>query len=260
MRVLMIGDVVSSPGCEALRRSLPRLKKEYAVDFCIVNGENSAVGNGITPDSYERLIAAGADLVTGGNHSLRRPEIVQTLESNFSFLLRPVNLHRSAPGRGLQVLEKGGLRLGVVNVMGAAFMDYAENPFDALDSAAEAFDRADVKCRIVDLHAEATAEKRALGFYADGRFSAVLGTHTHVQTADAELLPGGAAYITDVGMTGVHCSVLGVRTELAVQKQRTGLPVRFAAAEGDARIDAVLVQIDRSTGRATHIETFYSIR
>lgn len=255
MLVLMIGDVVGEPGCRALGRILPGFKRARGVDFCVVNGENSAVGNGVTPASYETLLAAGADVVTGGNHSLRRPEITRVLEAPFSSLLRPYNMHRSAPGAGLTVLEKGSLRLGVVNLLGQVFMDHVENPFDALDRARAAFDEARVACTLVDLHAEATAEKRALGFYADGRFSAVIGTHTHVQTADAEIMPGGTAYLTDVGMTGVHASVLGVETELAIKKQRTGLPVRFQSAEGRARIDGALIGIDRNTGRATKIET-----
>ena len=255
MRVLMIGDVVSEPGCAFLRRQLPALKRRIGADFCVVNGENSAVGNGVTPDSCAALLSAGADLVTGGNHSLRRAEIADTLENPNGALLRPMNMHRSAPGRGLAVLERGGLRLGVANVLGAAYMDYAENPFDAADTAVAAFEAQGVRCRLFDIHAEATAEKRALGFYLDGRASAVLGTHTHVLTADAQLLPGGTAYITDVGMTGVRHSVLGVKIEKATQKLRTGLPVRFEPAEGACMLNGALVEIDEKTGRAIRIES-----
>lgn len=249
-----MGDVVSSPGCELLRQVLPVVKRRQEIDFCIVNGENSAPGNGITPQSFAHLLTSGADLVTGGNHSLRRPEIYETLDRPYVSLLRPVNFHRSAPGRGLTVLEKRGLRLGVVNLIGCVYMDYAENPFDALDAAAAQFSQERVACTLVDFHAEATSEKRAMGFYADGRFSALVGTHTHVPTADEQLLPGGTAYITDVGMTGVKQSVLGVKTENATKKMRTGLPVRFDAAEGPAAMNCVIVEIENTTGRAMNIE------
>ena len=256
MRVLFVGDVVSAPGCEFLRKKLPGFKRLKAVDFCIVNGENSAVGNGITPASLSHLLTSGADLVTGGNHSLRRPEIYEKLEEETCGLIRPVNFHRSAPGRGLAVLEKGGMRLGVANIMGQMYMDYAENPFDALDGAVSYFEAQRVKCVLVDFHAEATSEKKAMGFYADGRVSALFGTHTHVQTADAEILPGGTAYVTDAGMTGVKRSVLGVKIENATRKMRTGLPARFDPAEGAAMMNCVLVEIDNSTGRAMEIESF----
>ena len=256
MRVLFVGDVVSAPGCALLRKKLPGLKKLNAVDFCVVNGENSAVGNGITPASLSELLSAGADLVTGGNHSLRRREIWETLESPYCGLLRPMNFHRSAPGVGVTVLERGGLRLGVANIQGAVYMDGAGNPFDALDAAVEYFQSERVCCSLVDFHAEATSEKKAMGYFAEGRVSALLGTHTHVPTADAEILPGGTAYITDVGMTGVKRSVLGVKIENATQKMRTGLPVRFDPAEGPAAMDCVLVEIDTATGRAMDIERF----
>lgn len=257
MRVLFVGDVVSAPGTELLLKKLPGFKKLKAADFCVVNGENSAVGNGITPASLADLLAAGADLVTGGNHSLRRKEICETLDSPYCGLLRPMNFHRSAPGVGLTVLERGGMRLGVANIQGTVDMDYAENPFDALDAAVDYFREQRVACTLVDFHAEATSEKKAMGYYAEGRVSALLGTHTHVQTADAEILPGGTAYITDVGMTGVKRSVLGVKIENATMKMRTGLPVRFDPAEGPAAMGCVLVEIDTATGRAMEIESFY---
>ncbi len=256
MRILFIGDVVSVPGCEFLRRALPGFKKLQGIDFCIVNGENAAAGNGITPAAYTHLLTSGADLVTGGNHSLRRAEIYETLEDPFGALLRPANMHRSAPGRGLTVLQKGGLRLGVANLLGSVYMDYAENPFDAADAAVRFFEAERVKCSLVDFHAEATSEKRAMGFYLDGRVSAVLGTHTHVPTADEQILPNGTAYITDVGMTGVTQSVLGVKTENATKKMRTGLPVRFDAAEGDCSMQCVVAEIENNSGRAISIERF----
>ncbi len=256
MRVLFVGDVVSVPGCEFLRQVLPGFKKMQEIDFCVVNGENSAVGNGITPASLSHLLTSGADLVTGGNHSLRRNEIFETLDRPNAGLLRPANFHRSAPGGGTAILEKRGLRLGVANLMGSIYMDYAENPFDALDSVLEFFAAERAVCTLVDFHAEATSEKRAMGFYADGRCSALFGTHTHVQTADEQILPGGTAYITDVGMTGVKQSVLGVKTENATKKMRTGLPVRFDPADGPAMMNCVIVEIENTTGRAMNVERF----
>ena len=255
MRILFVGDVVSVPGCEYLRRVLPGLKRRESIDFCIVNGENAALGNGITPQACEHLLTSGADLVTGGNHSLRRAEVYDLLDEAHGSLLRPMNLHRSAPGRGVAVLEKGGLRLGVANILGRTYMDPAGDPFDAAEDALREFGNAGVVCSVFDFHAEATSEKRAFGFFLDGRASAVFGTHTHVQTADAQLLPGGTAYITDVGMTGVKHSVLGVKIENATKKIRTGLPVRFEAAAGDCMLCGAIAEIDRQTGRAIGIET-----
>ncbi len=256
MRILMIGDVVSDVGCELVRRVLPGFKKQTGADSCVINGENSARGNGITPASYEHLLASGADAVTGGNHTLRRPEFYRVLDDPFSVALRPVNLHRAAPGRGAAVIEKRGLRLGAISLMGQIYMDYAENPFDAADKAVGELHAQGIKTILVDFHAEATSEKKAMGYYLDGRVSAVLGTHTHVPTADGRVLPGGTAYITDVGMTGVVESVLGVSIASATEKMRTGLPVRFESAEGDAAMDCVLIETDDKTGRATAIERF----
>jgi metallophosphoesterase (TIGR00282 family) len=257
MRILMIGDVVSDVGCELVRRVLPGFKKQTGADFCVVNGENSAKGNGITPASYEHLLASGADAVTGGNHTLRRPEFYRVLDDPFSVALRPVNLHRAAPGRGAAVIEKRGLRLGAISLMGQIYMDYAENPFDAADKAVGELHAQGIKTILVDFHAEATSEKKAMGYYLDGRVSAVLGTHTHVQTADEQILPGGTAYITDAGMTGAAGSVLGVTVESATKRMRTGLPVRFEQAEGPCSMGCVCVTVDLKTGRATEIERLF---
>lgn len=256
MRILFVADVVGEAGCAFLRKTLPGFKKLKGVDFCVVNGENSAKGNGLTPASLEHLLASGADLVTGGNHSLRRPEIYAALESARYPVLRPYNLHRSAPGVGETVLEKRGMRLGVANLLGSVYMDYCENPFDAADAILQKWRAEGVKCSLVDLHAEATSEKRALGFYLDGCVSAVVGTHTHVQTADEQILPGGTAYITDAGMVGPIRSVLGVTVETATQKMRTGLPVRFEQAGGPCSMGCVLIELDDATGRALQIERY----
>lgn len=253
MLILFIGDVVGNPGCECVRRLLPAYKKHKGVDFCIINGENSAQGNGILPQSADHLFTSGADLITTGNHALRRSEIYPVLDGHLP-LLRPLNFHREAPGRGWDVLEKRGLRLAVINLMGSVWMDYAENPFDAIDKAVKEI-RAEGICNIlVDFHAEATAEKRAMGFWLDGRVSAVIGTHTHVQTADEQILPAGTAYMTDAGMTGVIHSVLGVHIRNATDRLRTGLPVRFEQCEGDCRLEGVLIETDNKTGKAVTIE------
>ena len=254
MRILFIGDVVSDAGTGFLRRVLPGFKRAEGVDFCIVNGENAARGNGTTPEACAHLLASGADAVTGGNHTLRRPEFYKTLDEPYSVALRPCNLHRTAPGRGSLVLEKGRLRLGVVSLLGSLYMDYAENPFDAVDRELAALKSEGVSCVLVDFHAEATSEKRAMGFYLDGRVSAVVGTHTHVPTADACVLPGGTAYITDVGMTGVKHSVLGVSVESSLEKLRTGLPTRFLPAEGPCAGDFVVIDVNEKSGKADSIE------
>ncbi len=248
MRILFIGDVVSAVGVEKLTRTLPRFKKEHGVDVVIVNGENAAVGNGLLPASADLLFAAGADCITGGNHTFRRREIYDYLDAS-PYCLRPANYRDDAPGKGFCVVDKGFVRVGVVNIMGTVFMEPLENPFDCADRTLSALkDEADFT--VVDFHAEATAEKRALGFYLDGRAAAVVGTHTHVQTADEQILPHGTAYITDLGMTGPVQSVLGVTPELAIEKMRTNLPVRFQNPDGECRMQGMLVEIDKKTGKA----------
>lgn len=250
MNVLCIGDVVAGIGCRHLQRVLPRIKRETAADVCIVNGENSADGNGMLPGSVEALYAAGADVVTGGNHTFRRHEIFDRLEDD-PFLLRPANMPHGTPGRGMTVVDRGRFRVTVISLLGTVYMEALESPFDALDRLLA--EVGDPRFCIVDFHAEATAEKRGLGFYADGRISALFGTHTHVATADEQILPGGTGYITDVGMTGPVQSCLGVDPALAVRRMRTKLPVRFAAAEGECAMDGVLFTLDDRTGRTTAV-------
>lgn len=253
MVILFIGDVVGTPGCNCLRKLLPAYKKLKNVDFCIVNGENSAPGNGILPQSADHLFASGADLITTGNHALRRSEIYSVLDGNLP-IIRPVNFHREAPGRGWDIIEKRGLRLAVVNLMGSLWMDYAENPYDAMDYVLKEIMHEGIKNILVDFHAEATAEKRSMGFYLDGKVSAMIGTHTHVQTADEQILPNGTAYLTDAGMTGVIHSVLGVNIHNSTHRIRTGLPMRFEQCEGTCRMDGVLIETDNKTGKAVSIE------
>lgn len=250
MNILAIGDVVSNIGCEYLRKKLPSLKKLYGVDFCIVNGENSAAGNGITPQSADFLFDSGADLITTGNHVFRRREIYDRLDTDRN-IIRPANYYAGNPGKGWAVADMGSVKIGVINLAGNAFME-GSNPFTAADEVLKKLD----DCRIVlcDFHAEATGEKRALGFYLDGRVSAVFGTHTHVQTADEQILPNGTGYITDLGMVGTVNSVLGVTPEAIITKLKTGMPTRFDNNEGECMLNACLFEIDKQSGKTTAVK------
>ena len=256
MRILFVGDVVAPQGCEHLRKVLAKFKKENNIDFTIVNGENSAQGNGILPGSCDYILDSGADLITTGNHALKRIEIEKYFDNGFIPLIRPSNFHRTAVGRGSFVLEKKGLRLGVINLMGRVYMDSVENPFDEADRLIKEMNDNGIKNILVDFHAEATSEKRVMGYYLDGRVSAMLGTHTHVQTADECILPKGSAYITDTGMTGVIDSILGVEIGCASRKVITGLPVHFRNPEGPCKMECVIVETENSTGKAVSIERF----
>jgi len=217
-----------------------------------VNGENAADGVGITPKLAERLLGAGADVITLGNHTWRRPEIGPMLASD-ARLVRPANLAASTPGRGLTtVLAADGTAVAVINLLGSLFLEPATGMWEIVDDlVTEA--RSSAAVVVVDVHAEATSEKVALARWLDGKVTAVIGTHTHVQTSDARVQPGGTAAITDAGMTGPHDSVIGVKAELATHRMRTGMPVRFEVAEGGVRIEGVLVSCDPATGRATSI-------
>ena len=251
MNILCVGDVVGSAGCRHLERVLPTVKRHYAVDVCIVNGENSADGNGILPASAKALFQFVADEVTTVYHLFLLREIYDSLEEKIG-ILRPANFPRTAPGGGVFIVDKGRFQVAVINLMGQVYMDTLACPFETLDELLA--DTSLPRCRIVDFHAEATAEKKALAYYADGRVSAVVGTHTHVQTADEQILPNGTGFISDIGMTGPVQSVLGIRPELAIEKMRGKLPVRFAVADGPCRMDAVLITVDPSSGTTTAIE------
>lgn len=252
VRVLAVGDVVSMQGCEKLRNELPKLKKEKEIDVTIVNGENSAVGNGMTEFSCEHIFTSGADAITGGNHTFRRREFYDTLESSVS-IIRPYNYGKNAPGVGIAKIDKGFFSIGIINLLGTALMENLRNPFDCVDEAIKELS-GEVNIIIIDFHAEATAEKRAMGFYVDGRVSALFGTHTHVQTADEQILPNGTGYITDVGMTGPKNSVIGVKSELAIEKMKTNLPVRFENPDGECELNGIIFEIDKKTGHTVSVE------
>lgn len=253
LHILFVADVVGAPGRRALEARLQALRAELAVDVCVVNGENAADGIGITPRLADRLLASGADAITLGNHAFRRKEISSYLDES-DRIIRPANAATSAPGRGLTLVPAAnGARLAVINVLGSLFLHPATSMFELIDDlVAEA--KAETPVVLVDVHAEATSEKAALARWLDGRVTAVVGTHTHVQTSDARVLPRGTAFVTDAGMTGPHDSVIGVESELAIRRMRTGMPVRFETAQGDVRIEGVIIHCDAGTGRATSIE------
>ncbi len=255
MRILTIGDVVSKQGCDYLMKTLSKIKKDFNADITIVNGENSAVGNGITPKSADMIFSAGADVITLGNHSLRRPEIYDYLEEQ-EYIIRPANYHSSAPGRGITYIDKGYAIIAVINLQGIVYLEPHRNPFDIIDSLIDKAKTHGASIIIIDIHAEATSEKKALAFYIDGRVSAVFGTHTHVQTSDNQILPNGTGYISDIGMTGPSYSVLGVSPERAIEKMRTGLPVRFKNDDGPCSIEGCLFEIDNKTGKTIYTEIF----
>jgi metallophosphoesterase (TIGR00282 family) len=249
--ILFVGDVVGGIGKRTLLTLLPALRERLSPGFVVVNGENAASGLGITPKIADELFAAGVDVITLGNHTYRHREIYPYLDGN-DRILRPANYLRSQPGHGWCVVERGGIRLGVVSLSGNLFMNAGRPAFSEADAALHALrDRVDHV--LVDMHAEATSEKVGMGWHLDGRVTAVVGTHTHVPTADARVLPGGTAYITDVGMTGPRGGVIGVKRELAVEAMITKMPIRFETSTEDPWLDGVLITTDGSM-RARSIE------
>jgi len=240
MNILFVGDIFGKPGREALLRWLPEFADEHAVDFVIANGENSANGAGITSKIAERLLAGGVDVITTGNHIWRQREVFAFLATD-ERIVRPANYPAGAPGRGLTVRPAAdGSEVAVINLAGELYLNSGMSPFRIVDRLVEEAQQL-AETIVVDLHAEATSEKVAMGHYLDGRVTAVLGTHTHVQTSDARVLPGGTAYMTDVGMTGPLESVIGVRTDIIVKRFLTELPAQFEVADGPVRLDAALI-------------------
>lgn len=254
MRAVFIGDVVGKAGCEALSALLPEIRREYSADVAIVNGENSADTNGINAHSAEAIFDAGADVITTGNHAFRHQSAREEYE-RLDTLLRPANFGDYVPGKGVCELDMGAYSVAVVNLVGTAFMNPADNPFKCAEKLLESIRS---KVIIVDFHAEATSEKRAMGFFLAGKASAVLGTHTHVLTADEQII-NGTAYITDVGMTGVRDSILGVEKSVIIEKFLTYSPKKHVFASGDnCNIDVcgAALEIDQKTGKALSITRF----
>lgn len=251
MRLLFIGDVVGGAGRAGLAAVMPTLRELHKPDLVVVNGENAAGGVGITEETAEEIFAAGAQVITLGNHAYRQKEAFGFLNSH-ERVIRPLNHSPESPGRGWTIVEAGGMRVAIVNLSGAVQLQVDRNPFTAIDELLEELDgRADAV--FVDFHAEVTSEKVAMGWHLDGKVAAVCGTHTHVPTADARVLPGGTAHITDVGMTGSRDGVLGVKRAGALESLRTGLPVRFETASEDVWVMGCLIEI-KDNGLSTDIE------
>ena len=252
MNILFIGDIVGAPGRQAVRELLPKLQREYKVDFVIANAENAAGGSGITPRIAQELFAVGVNVLTSGDHIWKKREIFEIIDQE-ERILRPINFPLGVPGRGAGLYKaKNGSFIGVINVNGRVFMEALECPFKTSRQAIEELSK-QTKIIIVDMHAEATSEKVALGWYLDGKASGVLGTHTHIQTADERILPGGCAYITDVGMTGPLDSVIGRRLEDVLERFITGVPTRFEVAQENIQLQGVVLDIDENTGKAKSI-------
>lgn len=253
MNILCVGDIVGEPGREVLENSLPKLAREFNLDAVIVNAENSAGGFGLTAKIADDLLAIGCDCLTLGDHTWDKREMTDYLV-NTSRVIRPANFPQGAPGQGWSIIRtKSGTKIGVINLLGRVFMRYnVDCPFKALKSIVETI-RKETKIIIVDMHAEATSEKVAIGFYIDGEVSAVVGTHTHIQTADEKILPKGTAYITDLGMTGPYHSVIGQKKEYIIERFLTSLPNKFEVATEDVVLCGAVIEIDDMTGLAKKI-------
>ena len=253
INILFIGDVFGRPGRRLVRELLPDLVNRHVIDLVVANGENAAGGLGLTIKAARELLAAGVDVLTSGNHIFKHKEINEYLDEE-TRILRPANYPDPAPGRGAFLVElRTGVPLGVVNVMGRTFMAPLDCPFQAVDREIARLKARGARSLLVDFHAEATSEKQAMGWYLAGRVGAVIGTHTHVQTADEVILPGGTAYLTDAGMTGPHLSVIGVKKEAVLERFLSGRPVRFEAAKRGLRLEGVVVSLEAETGLAKNI-------
>ncbi|MBQ2897026.1 MAG: TIGR00282 family metallophosphoesterase [Clostridia bacterium] len=251
MRILFIGDIVGRPGREYLTNNLGRIKKEYKIDMCIANGENASHGKGITLNSANELNMCGVDVITLGNHWTGRD--MTTVFDDFKYMVRPANFPQSLPGEGSVVFDAGKARVGVINVQGRIYLDPLNSPFEAAQKEIKKI-KDDCDIIFVDFHAEATSEKAALAYFLDGCVCAVVGTHTHVQTADEKILKGGTAFISDIGMTGVEDSILGVKSDIIVNRLAKHISGKFELAEGGVQFNAVVVEADEKTGKAISIE------
>ena len=253
MKILFIGDIVGSPGRKAVEVLVPKIKKKEKIDFTIGNAENAAGGSGITPDIAKELFSYGLDVITSGDHIWKKKEIVEMLDEE-DRLLRPANYPAGVPGKGWGVYTtKNGVKVGVINLVGRVFMECVECPFKVGRPLVEKI-RKDTPIILIDMHAEATSEKIALVWYLDGEVSAILGTHTHVQTADERIYPKGTAFLTDLGMVGPHDSVIGRKAEQILTRFITGLPTRFEMAEENVQLNGAIITVDEKTGRALEIK------
>ncbi len=254
MKILFLGDVFGKPGRQAVLARVPKLIVQEAIDLVVVNGENAAAGAGLTPDIVEELLGAEVNLLTSGNHIWAKREIVPLLERPDARLLRPANYPAGTPGRGRAVVETpDGRKLGVLNLEGRVFMKNLEDPFRVAEAEVAALRAAGARAILVDVHCEATSEKAALAWFLDGKVSAVIGTHTHVQTADERILPGGTAFLTDAGMCGPHDSIIGMKKELVLDRFLTQRPTGFEPARRDVWLQGAIVEVDEETGKARSI-------
>ena len=251
MRILFIGDIVGKPARNYLKEVLPSVRKDLKLDFIIANGENAAGGSSITPDTAEEIFGAGVDVITSGDHIFKKKEAREVLDTRD--LIRPLNYGESSAGKGYIIKEVSGVKIGVINLIGRVFMQPVDCPFKAVKSILEDVKKK-AKIIFVDIHAEATSEKLAMGYFLSGKVSAVIGTHTHIPTADQRIIDNFTAYITDVGMTGSCDSVLGREKHQIIERFITNMPLRFNLAQGDVRMQAVLVEVDKRSGKALSIE------
>lgn len=258
MNILFLGDIVGRPGRRAVHELLPSLKKKYEPRFTIANGENAAGGNGITEDIAEELYSAGIDALTMGNHVWSNKDVYSFIDID-DRIIRPANYPPDSPGKGFTIAHKANCKIGIANLSGRVFMQPLDCPFRMIDQIIPILKK-ETPIIIIDFHAEATSEKNAFGWYVDGRVTAVVGTHTHIQTADEKVLPKGTAYITDVGMTGPRDSILGVRADLVLDKFISLRPVRFEVAGGPLLLNAVAVKIDENSGKAQEIQRIQAVR
>ncbi len=252
IKVLCVGDVVGANGCDFLRKNLAQFKTANNIDICIVNGENSAVGNGMLPNSCGHIFTSGADFITGGNHSLKRREIYEYLDHSDN-VIRPANFGDGVWGKGYGIIDKGAYKVGVINLLGRVWLDGHTDPFETAEKIIGVL-KEETKIIFVDFHAEATAEKKALAYFLDGKVTAVFGTHTHIQTSDAQIMRGGTGYITDLGMTGPEESVLGVKKEIIIEKFRKGFTSMFETADTPSFMQGCIFTVDRDSGKTTEVE------
>ncbi|MFC0271376.1 TIGR00282 family metallophosphoesterase [Metabacillus herbersteinensis] len=252
MKILFVGDVYGSPGRDMVKEYLPKLKTKYKPNLIIINGENSTNGKGISEKVYHQFIESGAHVITMGNHTWDNKEIFDFID-RANKLIRPANFPENNPGKGIVYVRVAGKEVAVINLQGRVFLQPSDCPFGKADELIEEA-RKRTSLIFVDFHAEATSEKQAMGWYLDGRVSAVVGTHTHTQTADNRILEQGTAYITDVGMTGPYDGILGVDRDLIIKRFKTNLPIRFEVANGRTQLNGVVVEIDEKTGNAKKIE------
>ncbi|MCK4257747.1 MAG: TIGR00282 family metallophosphoesterase [Halanaerobiales bacterium] len=252
MKMLCIGDIVGRPGRKILSELLPELKTKHQADLVIVNGENASGGVGLSRKVAEELISYGVDMITLGNHTWDNREIVQFINDDRFPIVRPANYPPDTPGKGYRVIHSNGVRIGVINLLGRVFLGNFNCPFRTFDTIFEKLQK-EADIILVDIHAEATAEKVAFGWYVDGRAALVFGTHTHIQTADERILPGGTGYISDLGMTGPINSVIGTQKDLVIEKFLTQRPIRFEVAKGETHLCGIVVDIDEISGRTKYI-------